>query len=217
MRIDEHDVGRYRRQDQKSGPGKSNNNKWSPLILALVAVVALVAVWRMGIFDASSPAPVVDASSTPAPAPVNNQEVANEVDSISAVVKELAGQVEFLVGANQRDNQQFLKVSNELKQIRNGLGGLDERVKAIEGRLSSLASSVSRANSLASSIERVDSQGQAEIAKLKEINAEITENFEKLSKDIVNLNALYNNQAQSVQQVESYLNSINARVTNLER
>ncbi|MBE8182867.1 MAG: hypothetical protein HAW61_05025, partial [Candidatus Portiera sp.] len=66
-------------------------------------------------------------------------------------------------------------------------------------------------------IEKIDSRTQAEITKIKESDVEISGNIEKLNKDLVNLDALYSDQIKRIEEVEKFLNNINARVTELER
>lgn len=225
MKIDEHDVGRYRRQDQKGNHDKDKNRKWLPMMTMLLIIVALFGAWRMGIFGSSNQSATeipVDGNSPPTVNTQNQEEllrqaIAGDISNFATSIQDLSDKVNFLIGANQRDNQQFKKVSSDLQQIRNGLGGLDQRITAIESNINKLTPNLGKVDALTAGIENLDSRIQADITKITENNIEITENFEKISQDLINLDALSRNQAQSIKELENYLNTINSRVTNLER
>lgn len=220
MKIDEHDVGRYRRQGQNSDKGKDNKSKRMPIIIVLVIVIGLFGAWYMGIIGGPNQPTTAQSETEGVSQPVadkNKVDISGDLSKFSTSIEALNGKVNFLIEANQRDNQQFKKINNELKQIRNGLGGLETKIKAAESTLVKMRASVAKIDSLAAGIEKIDSRTQAEITKIKESDVEISGNIEKLNKDLVNLDALYSDQIKRIEELESYLNNINARVTDLER
>ncbi len=215
--MDKYDTDRYRRQSKNSGNKEPNSRRWLPLLSVLAVVAILLGAWRIGLFESPGDSTIQQASEadTAPPASDNQAQTAPESASrVSESINELNDKVNFLVGANQRDNSQFRKINEELQKIKNGLGGLEDSIGALQRRIATLES---RSAQLASNIENLDSRMQAEIIKFNETNAEETEALEKINNDIQNLDALSRSQAQSVEQVENYLNNINTRVTNLER
>ena len=215
--MDKYDTDRYRRQSKNSGDKEPNSRRWLPLLSMLAVAAILLGAWRIGLFDSSGDSAIQQASEADtAPTTSANQAKAAPGDAsrVSASINELNDKIDFLLGANQRDNSQFKKVNEELQKIRNGLGGLEDSIGVLQRRIAALES---RSSKLASNIENLDSRMQAEIIKFNETNAEETETLEKINNDIQNLGALSRSQAQSVEQVENYLNNINTRVTNLER
>lgn len=218
MRMDKYDTDRYRRQSKNSGDKEPNSRRWLPLLSVLAVAAILLGAWRIGLFDSSPGDSTIQQASEADTAPPTSANQAKsaprDASRISVSINELNDKIDFLVGANQRDNSQFKKVNEELQKIRNGLGGLEDSIGVLQRRIATLES---RSSQLASNIENLDSRMQAEIIKFNETNAEETEALEKINNDIQNLDALSRSQAQSVEQVENYLNNINTRVTNLER
>lgn len=210
MRIDEEDRGSYNRRQNLNQPRRSNNKNWLIILSFLALVAIIIGLLRVNLLTGETPIDDIaeqvksDNSANPVAKIANNQNIAaTKIQELSQEINELQDlkkQVEFLVGANQRDNAQFRKIDTELENLSTTLASLERNI-----------------NSLSSKIEQLDTQMQAELVKQSETNSLANENLDKIRTDLINLNSLYNSQLESIDELESNLININGRVTELER
>ena len=217
MRLEEGDISRHGRQARRDNKGSGNK------IWLIVLVVIAIGVAVFGFYRGFSPFSLDFISSSQsgsgenvedkATSPLTDalEDVRSSAIEATITMEELKKQIEFLVGANTRDNTQFRKINGQIQQVNQRISKLSSEISA---ELNNLRKGI---RTVEDQIEGFDTQLQSGQERQSEINNLETENIEKLRSDLINLNSLYTNQLDRISELERNLVNINSRVTDLER
>ena len=195
MKIADDDISSYRRSGNRKPKGGGGSR--TALLLGTFVVLSLVVVFAL--LEGGYILPNLGQSQPAATASENQEpevtvgDLSESQDQIAGSLEELAEQVKFLVGANDRDNAQFRKVAQSLKNLEKNL------------------------NTYSDNIAKIDSRLQVEISKRDERINLVQKLVEDLRADMDKLGNSVNSQADGLKEVTEFLENINARVISLER